>query len=318
MGNVISKRRILWGSVAMAATLLLAACDENGEFAFPGDGAQAASAERPTRSIRTNTEGRDVERPDIFEVTDRGLWDGRPSLGGIWVAHPDVQDPERVIIRNTENGRSVVGALFRRERENPGPLLQVSSDAAEELNILAGAPTSLNVVVLRREEVVEEEAPAEPEVNPVVAALDAPVTVEAAPLDPIAGAAAAIDAAEDAGEVTAEAITAVPVALPAATEDTTPETGARQVQPALDAAGEADLTGDLIQIGVFSVEANATGAAERLRAAGIPASVEVQQAGGRDVWRLVASPIDEDAEATIARIAEQGFPDAFLVESSDG
>jgi hypothetical protein len=31
---------------------------------------------------------RDVEAPEVFDVTDAGLWDGRPSLGGVWVAHP--------------------------------------------------------------------------------------------------------------------------------------------------------------------------------------------------------------------------------------
>ena len=43
---------------------------------------------------------RDVEAPDVFQVTDSALWDGRPSLGGIWVASPDAVDPERVILRN--------------------------------------------------------------------------------------------------------------------------------------------------------------------------------------------------------------------------
>ena len=40
---------------------------------------------------------RDVEAPGVFQVTEAGLWDGRPSLGGVWVAHPDVTEPERVI-----------------------------------------------------------------------------------------------------------------------------------------------------------------------------------------------------------------------------
>ena len=48
------------------------------------------------------TEIRDVERPDIFSVTENALWDGRPSLGGVWVAHPDVtveRDTERYAAR---------------------------------------------------------------------------------------------------------------------------------------------------------------------------------------------------------------------------
>ena len=83
----------------------------------------------------------------------------RPSLGGVWVAHADATDPERVIIRNTETGRFVIGALFRRERENPGPPVQISSDAAAALDILAGAPTTVQVIALRREEAPDAEAP---------------------------------------------------------------------------------------------------------------------------------------------------------------
>ncbi|MEM7711875.1 MAG: SPOR domain-containing protein [Pseudomonadota bacterium] len=110
---------------------------------------------------------RDVEAPEIFSVQDRALWDGRPSLGGIWIAAPDVRTPERVLIRNGENGKTVVGALFKRERDNPGPVLQLSSEAATALGVLAGAPTTLDVVALRREEapdpvpVVEDLAPVE-------------------------------------------------------------------------------------------------------------------------------------------------------------
>ncbi len=105
---------------------------------------------------------RDVEAPDVFQVTEDGLWDGRPSLGGVWLAHPSATDPERVIIRNEANGRFVIGALFRRERDNPGPALQVSSDAASALGLLAGAPAVLNVTALRREEVAEDIALATP------------------------------------------------------------------------------------------------------------------------------------------------------------
>ncbi|WP_425300349.1 hypothetical protein [Pukyongiella litopenaei] len=91
----------------------------------------------------------DVAAPEVFQATEAGLWDGRPSLGGIWVAHPDVTDPEKVLIRNAANGRSVTGALFRRERAMPGPRIQVSSEAAAELGMLAGAPVELGVTALR-------------------------------------------------------------------------------------------------------------------------------------------------------------------------
>lgn len=106
---------------------------------------------------------RDVEAPEVFQTTEAGLWDGRPSLGGIWVAHPDVTQPERVLIKNTVNNKSVTGALFRRERNLPGPALQVSSSAAEQLGMLAGAPTKVQVVALRRETIEEPPVPVESE-----------------------------------------------------------------------------------------------------------------------------------------------------------
>ena len=106
----------------------------------------------------TNLVERDIEAPDIVNISEAGLWDGRPSLGGIWVAHPDAKDPEKVIIRNPQNGKFVIGALFRREREFSGPSLQLSSDAADALGILAGQPTNVSVVALRRQSVLVEKA----------------------------------------------------------------------------------------------------------------------------------------------------------------
>ncbi len=307
-GETSMKRRIFPASLAFVAVFGLVACDENGEFAFPASDAGGTTSAGGAATVQTNTASQDVERPDVFEVTDRGLWDGRPSLGGIWVAHPDVTDPERVIIRNTTNGRSVVGALFRRERENPGPLLQMSSDAAEELGVLAGAPTELNVVVLRREEV---EVEATPETNPVVADLAAPVTVQATPLDPVEGAAAA---AIDAAEATTSA---VEVVLP-------PAVGVAATAAAVDTKADADPvaetpappTGPLIQIGVFSVQPNADVAAQRITEAGVDSVVLPEEIGGRTVWRVVSGAgLEQEArEAALVQIKALGFVDAFAVD----
>jgi hypothetical protein len=106
---------------------------------------------------------KEVEAPEIYQATDSALWDGRPSLGGVWVAASDVTDPERVVIRNPTTGQSVTGALFRRERDNPGPPLQVSSDAAEALGMLAGQPTTLQVTALRKpaKAAAEKDVPAD-------------------------------------------------------------------------------------------------------------------------------------------------------------
>jgi hypothetical protein len=151
------KRSAVRGMLLMGALSALTAC-QDGNFQFLNAKPDAEGAAGGTRSVKLVE--RDVEAPDVFQVTEAGLWDGRPSLGGVWVAHPDVIEPERVIIRNTTNDKFVIGALFRRERENPGPRLQVSSDAAAALGVLAGKPVQLNVTALRREQVEQTPPPA--------------------------------------------------------------------------------------------------------------------------------------------------------------
>lgn len=238
------------------------------------------------------TEERDVEAPDVFQKTESGLWDGRPSLGGVWVAHPDVTDPERVIIRNETNGKFVIGALFRRERDNPGPELQVSSDAAQELGMLAGAPATLNVVALRREEVAI--AP------PATTDFDAPVDVSAAPLDdPIAAASAAVAAAEIAAtapiaEASAAVVQPTPAPAPAAT---------------------SSLSKPFIQIGIFSVESNANNTATALRRDGMSATVLAQNSQGKPFWRVIVGPAPTAADraAILQKVQALGFSDAYSV-----
>jgi cell division septation protein DedD len=313
-------------SLAVAATFGLVACDENGEFAFPSasNASQTAAAPLPANALGQRMQRDvDIERPDIFAINSDGLWDGRPSLGGVWVAHPEVTDPERVVIRNTEGGQEVIGALFRRERDNPGPLLQVSSDAADALGMLPGAPVRLEVVVLRRQEV--EVAPADE--NPVVASLAAPVAVEAAPLD---AADAELDA-EDSGEGEAAAATAA-VVLPAAVEAATAaaeETAAATATAAADVATPSapiDVSsvlaapaplpaGSRAQIGVFSVERNANNAVATIAETGIEATVNPEELGGRTVWRVIAGPLTDAADIT--RLKELGFVDAFVIEATE-
>lgn len=147
-------------AVALGALLAVAGCETGGQSPAGAGASAEAGAATGFFGATKAAEARDVESPDVFSFAGKGLWDGRPSLGGVWVAHSSVKDPERVIIRNTVSGKSVVGALFRRERENPGPSLQVSSDAADALGLLAGQPTEMSVIALRHEEIpVAEPAP---------------------------------------------------------------------------------------------------------------------------------------------------------------
>lgn len=271
-------------ALSVAAIAVLAGCQDGDFQLFNKKPAEESVTE--ARSVKLVE--RDVESPDVFQVTEAGLWDGRPSLGGVWVAHPDVVEPERVIIRNTTNGKFVIGALFRRERENPGPRLQVSSDAAAALGALAGQPVRLNVTALRREQVAEE--PAAP---PPGDGLPPAAAIEEKPLDPVTAAEKAIDKAEAKATPTP--------AKPAP---------AKPAKPA-----KSGLEKPYIQIGIFSVEANAKDAAKTMRGAGLKVEVKEQNSNGKAFWRVIVGPAKSASERTeiLSKIKAKGFGDAYAV-----
>ncbi len=286
--------------------LLLAGC-EDGAQPFGFLKGAAGDTTSPAAASSTRLVERDVEAPEVFSADDQGLWDGRPSLGGVWVAHPTVKDPERVIIRNTANGKFVIGALFRRERDNPGPKMQVSSDAAAALGMLAGQPVALSVVALRR-----QEAPVEPE--PTSGPVLATETIEAKPIDDLTAAAAgAIAAAEGKpGAKPTPKPTAKPTAKPIASVVTQPAD-----QPAVKPAASTSAgTKAYVQIGIFSVEANAKRAASQLTGAGINSTIKKETSQGKTFWRVIAGPLTgADRDTQIQKIKGLGYSDAYTVSN---
>ncbi len=271
--------------LAFGAALLLSACDN---ARLPGFLRGQKEGEAPVaQGGSTRLVERDVEAPEVFQKTESGLWDGRPSLGGVWVAHPDVSDPERVIIRNEDNGKFVIGALFRREREVPGPRFQASSDAAEALGMLAGQPARLSVTALRREQAPDPAASADTGTLPAPGAVS-----EAALDDPIAAASAALDAAEG-----------VSHAAPAS-----------PANPASPAAGST-LEKPFIQIGIFSVEQNAKNTAAAMRGAGMKTQIIPGTSSGKRFWRVVVGPAASATEraALLKQARALGFSDAYPV-----
>jgi len=309
--KIASRARL---GVAACALCALAACGEDFQ-PFGNAGTRNATGDGPAPIGATRLVERDVEAPEVFEVTEEGLWDGRPSLGGVWVAHPTADDPERVLIRNEENGRFVIGALFRRDRDNPGPSLMISSDAAAALNILAGDPTTVQVTALRREEVADPEGG--PEGGP---AEDADLTLAAAegtagatpeitatPLgDPIAAAAAAISRSEApaAGADVPEEAASQPAA-----------TASAPAAPAAPATAGSDLDRAFVQIGIFSVQENANNTGQALRNAGLVPTIYDQSTNGRRFWRVVVGPAETsaDRDAMLSTVRGLGFGDAFFV-----
>ena len=281
---------------------LVAACEKGTNFDFlkKKDTAADVSLNAAPSTSSVKLVERDVEAPEVFQASDQGLWDGRPSLGGVWVAHPDVTEPERVIIRNEENGKFVIGALFRRERDNPGPKLQISSDAAAALGMLAGAPDKLNVTALRRQEVpIADET-----VDAATETLPAPEMIETASLDPIAAAGAALDKidAESVNENTTTAAV-TPAATPAPIPVATP------------APAPSRLAKPFIQIGLFSVEENASNTGVALRNAGVVPTIQKKESSGKTYYRVTVGPTTNAAEraAVLKKVKGLGYTDAYFV-----
>ena len=274
-------------AVAVLSLVALAGCDKMPKM----DGNGAADAVSGDGMALAE---RDIEAPEVFSLTEAGLWDGRPSLGGVWVAHPTVTDPERVIIRNTANGKFVIGALFRRELDNPGPALQISSDAADALGVLAGSPATLSVIALRREEAPVSDATAITDFN-------APEVIAAMPLDPAPTDLAASDSAlsDTTTQQAAPVATVLPATAPAAPAPTL----------------TSSLEKPFLQIGIFSIEANANETADRLRADGLSATVLAQNSQGKSFWRVIVGPAPTAADRTavLDKIKALGFPDAYAV-----
>lgn len=295
MGKVFSSRRGASRRTAwlLAGVALVGACDDVQMPAFmqPKTGAAASADASAPRA--GGTAERDIEAPEIFHATEAGLWDGRPSLGGVWVAHPDVKDPERVIIRNQTNGQFVIGALFRRERQSPGPRLQVSSDAAAALEMLAGSPTNLDVIALRRE--VVEVAPEALPAGETASVPDAGEVTETK-LDPVVGAAEAV-------------IDAAPT--PTATPAPAPKPAAPAPKPT------SKLDKPYLQIGIFSVEQNAENTATAMRQQGMVPTVRKQSTSGKTFWRVIVGPAQTTSERAelLKKIKAAGFTDAYAVSN---
>jgi hypothetical protein len=253
-----------------------------------------------------------VEAPEVFNMTAQGLWDGRPSLGGVWVASADAKDPERVIIRNDTTGETVIGALFRRERENPGPPIQISSDAAEALGLLAGQPAKVTITALRR---AEDTPAAAPDAAETAAATATAEPAKAAKTATKAEAAALETGTLDTGAVAAaidKADAKTPVMDPDALAKAAP---AASTAAAPAASSPASGGKSYIQLGIFSVEANAKRAAETVTKAGASAAVRKEESTGKPYWSVVAGPAASaaDRDALMKKIQGLGFADAYFV-----
>jgi cell division septation protein DedD len=72
-----------------------------------------------------------------------------------------------------------------------------------------------------------------------------------------------------------------------------------------------------VQIGIFSIEANANNAANQMRSAGMIPTVKAQTIKGKPFWRVIVGPATtrSDLNALIKQIRANGFTDAYAVSN---
>jgi len=92
------------------------------------------------------------EKPEILAISASVIWDGNQTLGGNWISHPDVASPERVLIKNISNGKSIVGAVFQQTKKPKTGSALISSDAANALDIAQNEKTKVQIVAVRASE----------------------------------------------------------------------------------------------------------------------------------------------------------------------
>ncbi len=301
----------------LVVTFALAGCGTNfklPEFSLGKKKAPVSKTAGTTPESSVKLVERDVEAPDVFQVTDTALWDGRPSLGGVWVAYPGDIQPERVIIRNEENRKFVIGALFKRERDNPGPKFQLSSDAAAALGVLAGKPTMLNVTALRREAVPADEPKKTADDTGNKRAGDGEKAAGSAEDRIKAIAAKAIDKAEGGTRPKANPKRQPPARSKADNKQSSPGKAA-QAPAATPPKPISTLAKPFIQIGIFSVEQNARNTATALRTKGVLPIVKAQESRGKKFWRVLVGPARTSSERAVLlkKARALGFSDAYFV-----
>lgn len=72
-----------------------------------------------------------------------------------------------------------------------------------------------------------------------------------------------------------------------------------------------------IQLGIFSVEANAVSLVRSLNVDGLPASAVAAQVQGKPFWRVIVGPAatTADRDRHMARVRALGFADAYTVRN---
>jgi cell division protein FtsN len=284
--------------------------------------------------------------PEVFTSEEWALWDGQRTMGGRWVALPDIALSTRVRITNAETGTSTDGALILRDSSLAGPRLIISSDAAQALGLRPGVAATVELVALEFAAVPEPPSG----VDEAVGAPQGPTPV-ARPVRRVAAPGVQQAAVPGPSHATAKEATQEqeprPVPVPASPAPTPPPAPPQTSTPAVSteslpadspttppedspadppgivpsAAPQPAIQGAIsdglryIQAGIFADPANATRLIGQLQAAGLSAKALIMQRGTRNLTRVLVGPFDsiearDEALSTVRRI---GPEDATLV-----
>ena len=286
---------------SLLCTLVLVGCEEG------LSGATTATPDPAGGTVETVEV--DVIAPEAFSIIDKALWDGRPTFGGVWIAYADIEKPERVRIRNDATGKEVIGALYKREREFPGPKIELSADAAAALGVQAGTPVELTIVALRRksvEVVVEVEKPdmTTPLRRPVPEPTETPAAAEEPVKEPVAVVAPEIEAPE---VVVAPAVVPTPIIATEIEETSLP--------PVSSATEAGDGQGTYVQVATLQIKSRADAVVAKLTTAGLDVEIRERQAGGKTLYRIVVGPAKspEALEIMMSVVKELGYKDAIVL-----
>jgi hypothetical protein len=229
--------------------------------------------------------------PSLFQAEARTLWDGLPSMGGAWVAHPAAGAAMMVEATNLDTGRSLRLPMLRISERAGRPPIQMSADAALRLGMAPGRLTPVRLIGLR----AMPEAPA-----PRLSGDGARDDRDDGARDDAELAGTAARAAQDAAAAKNDAAAAKSIAAPMA----------RPKAAALAEPTAAQDAAPYVQVAAFGDPANAAETARRFRARDLPAFE--MPAGG---LRLVLlGPFDTMDAARRARdiAAADGFADAYV------
>ncbi len=290
-------------AIVLLGTLVLAGC----EASLSG----ATFDAPPANGDTVETVEVDVIAPEAFSISDKALWDGRPTFGGVWIAYPGIEKPERVRIRNDATGKEVIGALYKREREFPGPKIELSADAAAALGVLAGTPAELTIVALRRKTVeVVVESP-EPETLDMTVPLRRPTPAETE--EPVAAVAPIVEAPEVPAPPPAPAPKPAPKPIP--TPIIATDIAESTLPPVSSASDATNVQGTYLQVATLQSKSRAETTVAKLTTAGLDAEIRERKIGEKMLYRIIVGPAKtpEALEILLGVVNELGYTDAIIL-----